>query len=548
LKIEKFNYNQLFMTSYSMTIDTKKSSTDDFDTLFPQLISKTFKADVITTADGDNISMVWVPPSPTNDYIEEIHKTLKCNTCHSWLCSFGRMRFKDGKTPFSFLEDSDSLYYRMAHTDFSKKYQWKLLDSKTIGTPTCGTDPLTGKSWRHYYVTLDDESVGQYLKFSKSDYNWYFNQKLPIIRRLVEENANDGILDSLTILLKTLPDIPYGNNIEASTKWFYEVMKKYLDKFHKKSVGYRKETIFFMKSLVSSPLFKGVDSERIIFTHLKQVKDNVLDALASANDIPSLKALLKSRFDPHNYMRPTATPSSGQLDKAMKDFEGFSTSVMTLDEVVTKYGGVLVKRPETKDMDASEVFKSMIPSKTTPKRRQAGSFAKRAGVTSSSVTFPTRFSDLIRRIDEFPGLQVKTSTCSPILLSTYPEECRHLFKNPHMWCFFNGKKISMFKVYEEFSPVSVLYRFDSHAFVGLSNARLSPGKVGYNTCFPAFLHPSYQRTHRVAFETLNTKLPIKVPDKPLMIGLGTSVSNSEAKLLQTLTFKFDGRMFEISRM
>lgn len=535
------------MVSHTMSINTNKRSVDDFDNIYLKLTSQIFTTDVITTFDGDNISIGWIPPTKKNSIMDEIHSSLKCNTCYQWMRSVGRMRFKNGKTPFSFIENSDSLYYQMSHSDFHLKYQWKLFDKKVIGTPSGGVNPSTGKSWNHFYVTLSDDSVGKYLKFSKSDYNWYFSQKLPILRRLVEENANDGILDSLILLLEALPDIPYGNKIEASTKWFYQVMEKYLDKYYKQNKGYRKETIFFMKSLVSSPLLKGVDSERIIFTHLKQVKDNVLDALASVDDIPSLKALLKSRFDPHNYMRPTATPSSGQLEKAMKDFEGFSSSVMTLDEVITKYGGVLVPQIKVStDIDASRVFQSMIPEKNQPKRRKAGEFSERAGVTSK-VNFPKTFRQLIQRIEKFPNLLVKTNK-SPIMLSTYPEHCRHLFKNPHLWCFFNGKKISMFKVYDDFSPVNVLYSIDGHAFVGLSKAGLPVGKFRYNTCFPIFLHPSYQRTHRVAFETLNTKLPINVPNEPLMIGIGSSVSTSGKKLFQPLTFKFNGRIYDISMM
>lgn len=542
------------MAASAMTSDMTKMTVNEFDSLHAQLASKTFSADVVTTHSGDNISIIWVPPTRSNIFIDKIHETLKCNTCRSWLCSFGRMRFKDGETPFSFLEDSESVYYQMAHADLSLKHQWKLVDAKVIGIQTAGVNPATGKEWNHFSATLTDETVGKYETFSKSDYNWYFNQKLPILSRMVRENAGDGILDSLNVLLSNLEEIPYGNKLEASTKWFYGVMEKYLTKYHGKGRGYRKETLFFMKCLVDCPLLAGSSSERIIFTHLKQVKDHVLDVLASAGSIPELKALLKSRFSPTTYMRPTVAPSMGQLERAMKDFAGFRTTIMTIDELISTYGGVLVPQPEAvvAEMTAADCFKEMLAEKAIalPKRRMAGSFAARAGVRGGLKKFPKSFRALMAQVDKYPGLMVSCTRIEPIILTTYPKECRHMFKHEHLWGFQLGKTVKMFDVrVRDFSPVSALSCIDRHAFVGLSLAKVTDSNVGLigNTCFPEFLHPSIQRTHRAAFESLNKRLRLGVPDAPLMIGVGSSMGSS-TKLVTPLVFKYGGHEFVIDTL
>ena len=56
------------------------------------------------------------------------------------------------------------------------------------------------------------------------------------------------------------------------------------------------------------------------------------------NSIPSLQELMRKRFSPKVYCRPTAAPSSGQVDIAMAELGDFKNTLMTLSAAIKKYG------------------------------------------------------------------------------------------------------------------------------------------------------------------------------------------------------------------
>ena len=61
-----------------------------------------------------------------------------------------------------------------------------------------------------------------------------------------------------------------------------------------------------------------------------------------------------------------------------------------------------------------------------------------------------------------------------------------------------------------------------------------------NCCLPEYLKPSVMRSCGKAFEYLNNKLPIVIPDMgELAIGLGTSVSSGKS-LLSSVNVKING--------
>ena len=153
---------------------------------------------------------------------------------------------------------------------------------------------------------------------------------------------------------------------------------------------------------------------------------------------------------------------------------------------------------------------------------------------------------MIAIIDEFPGLQVKTQKYTPGILTTYPEKYRHLFKDSHLSGFYPDLSVSTFGITDEFSLVSALYTYYGTVFIGLSDAKLGSVKTYSNTCCSEFLHPSYQKTHRDAFDSLHTKLVMKVPDEPLMIGIGSAIPYNNV-WARPFVFKFKDNIFKISK-
>jgi hypothetical protein len=470
---------------------------------------------------------------------------MKCRTCIDFIRKYSAYVFVDGKTLFGSLPSSNDIFYHLKEIDslYTSSTEIVIVDG-SIGTLECG-------GFNHIYINFPNCNSVQ---FTTDDYQWFIHQHYTTISRLMAENKNDGIIPSLLLLLTLLPKVKYGDKIQNSTEWFHRYMSEYLS-VHTQ----RDRKIVVVNALVNQYMVKGYAEERIVATNLKQTKDTVLRAMSCAHSTPALVSLLTNLFNPHTYMRKTAAPTHGQLEVAMNIFKdvGFTTTVMTLTNLLNKYNG---KAPPSVSVspkdDACSTWSGMqtsIKSTSTKGRRGgAGGFVHRAGTTP--FVAPSTINELYSRINDMPGLTIKVATSShAVMLTEFPDTARELFKHDYLWCFKYGVTNAGYGIMTGYHPVSAM---TSPGTMGRNVAfiikdasiRHSKSTIG-NTCFPAFLREGVQRKAGSAFESLNKATTANLPDgnEPLALGIGTSRADSHNGLYQSLCFKWKSHMFTISK-
>lgn len=542
------------MCSHAL-INEKTTTTTDliYDFLNTHINGLGLETTKVITSEGATLYLAFKrdnkSPRDYNNVLNYIRyhsedSSIRCNLClKGFLRDYAPMVFNDKKTLLGSLPRDIPNLLQIHSIDecFSTSGKYVVIDGP-IGTKESG-------GFEHFYVELPRCDLK---KFTVDDYNWFINQHFPTIKRLMNENDNDGIIDSLELLLSLLPKITYGDKIQKSTEWFL----KYMTEYRSVSSDFDRDMVA-MKALLNQYLLPGHGFERIVATNLKQTKDTVLEAMSCAHNESALIKLLTNLFNPSTYMRPTAPPSDGNIQEAMKIFENanFSTTVMTVENLISKYGGkaVPLEKPASTGNDALSAWGSMRDSlqdsRVKGKRGGAGGFAKRSG--AKAFTAPTTIAELFNRLDEFPGLEINTLSMSPVTLTEYPDTASDLIKHAFLWCFHNGKTIAtcygITSGYHKINSMTLPGSMGRNVFFGLGVN--FTGSTKYNTCFPTFLKEAVQRKCRSAFEKLNTTTSASIPSGSgqLAYGVGTSRTNSLNGIHGTLKFRCGTREFTISK-
>jgi hypothetical protein len=546
----------IIMTSVatSVSIPTINADNTTYDSLKFHINSLGLKTYKVVTSEGATLYLAFRRNNNySNDYNNVLnniryrskYSSIRCNICvKGFIRDYAPMVFNEKKTLLGSLprDSPNLLHIHSINECFSTSGKYVVIDGP-IGTKESG-------GFEHLYVELP---YCELKKFTVDDYNWFINQHFPTIQRLMKENSNDGIIESLELLLSLLPKITYGDNIQRSTEWFL----KYMMEYRSVDSDFERDMVI-MKALLNQYMLPGHGSERIVATNLKQTKDTVLEAMSCAHNESALVKLLTNLFNPTTYMRPTAAPSEGNIKEAMKIFENanFSTTVMTVDNLISKYGGKAVPegKHDSTNNDAMSAWGSMRDSiqdsRVKGKRGGASGFAKRAG--TNEFTAPTTVVELFERLNEFPGLEIMTYSMSPTTLTEYPDTSSDLLKHPFLWSFHNGKSVeSCYSISSGYHKVNAMTSPGSmgrSVFFGLHGVSFT-GSTKYNTCFPTFLKEAVQRKCRSAFEKLNTTTTAAIPSgcSQLAYGVGTSRTDSLNGLYSILMFRYKSSIFTISK-
>lgn len=367
----------------------------------------------------------------------------------------------------------------------------------------------------------------------------------PLVLNLFSTNSAEGIQESLAILYTLLSSkdgagrhrIPYGDKLEQSVSWLKEHLH---DDFNRQSPI--AQAVQVVTAILSgNGMHNTLMPRDPIMTWYHQAKDNGLDVLACAHDEKAVIAILKERFSPMNYCRPTAAPSDGQIEIAMKQLGAFEVVVMTAYQASTKYGAIAFSG---KDASSSSMA-AFAAMKVT--RGGAAGFASRASRTVFSP--PTTLSELLKIASSIKLEMYAEGSPSTAYTTTLGDKVIY----PHLWCYENGKRPSYYGL-SGWIPISAVLpmkweeskgRHRNYLFIS-PRTRL-PSKVA-NCCFPEFLSPAYQRICGKAFEKLNTLMTPSVPATgPYAAGIGTSITGADGSLCRAPRFRANGVEFTISR-
>ena len=487
-------------------------------------LQNTYTPWVVNTRKGDQVALMIRRKtnnlkSTTKNIYQDYGGGLQCQCCHNFCKKFAGVGFNEG-----YLFATTAAPYRALADNIGDFMRFEVVTG-ILGHHTLGP-------FRH--LSVKPAVISVLSNFSAEDYEWFLNQNIRTMVRLLSENKGDGIIESLKALLLVLPNVNYGNKLAHSTRWFLAAMEDYMA--ISDDADHNAKFLVAARALLTAHLSPGIAPERIICTPLKQVKDNGLDALANADSIPGLTALLEARFSPITYRRPTVDATQGQLDEAMKLFKGlnFKVMLMPLPNIV-KYGGKLV--PLSAATEATEVW---AKSRSKRGKRSAGGFATRA----SATTIPTTLTDLIESCP--PGLEIWTGNINPVCLTEVPETAQVAIKHRHLWGFQLGRTMSMYGVSpHSWRKVNSMIFMGNNAFFGIEGAR--PATNMGNTCFPSFLTDAYSQRCRRAFEELN-KTDMEIPaGSKFALGIGDSRKDEAGTCMTGLKFRLNGKVFIINK-
>lgn len=529
--------------TYSTDFLPKKSSYD----ILEENLNTTVQTIPIVCSNGSLIYVAYRRNCVNNSqYIKNItflmycsDTYMRCRTCvYGFLKNFVPFQFENKETILDNVPCSNEVlaHIRRLNDYFQDNGVFQIIDGR-IGT-------VESDGYPHLYIDLPSCIL---TKYTVDDYNWFINQHYSTLERLMKENCQKGIIESLDLLLDIIPRVTYGDKIKSSTEWFRKYMEIYMN-----TKNQFKKKIVVLDALLNQYMTDGYGEERIVATNLKQTKDTILQLLSCAHNEKALVSMLTNLFDPSTYMRRTAEPSEGSLTVAMKIFQdsGFYTTIMTVDNLLSKYNG---KAPSSQTVgDAFSTWGSMRTSlqdsRIKGKRGGASGFASRAQKTC----FPTTMTELYERFDEFPGIKINVQYSSyPVMLTEYPESSKDLFKHDFLWAFQNRSHPNIYNISYKFNDVTCMTKpgtMGRNVFFGIKNAIIT-SKIG-NTCFPTFLKEGVQRKAGKAFESLNKTTNARIPsgNHQLALGIGASRSGYNGALLSSLTFMYDGHKFTISKM
>jgi hypothetical protein len=462
----------------------------------------------------DKLSFLWSVDSLSTTPRNTIHDTLRCRECSKTIDKYARCVDVNNKSMFSGCPDEYSDLDRDASLD--KRGEFILLpDVARLGKPSSG-------GFDHY--TMNIQTPSKFVGYTKEDYDWYFNQNLGTMLRVLENCSEDGMVESLELLIGSLSDITYGDKLIDSARWFL----KHLTEYRNAYTDMRKQLVG-VTALLDTPLVKGEYPERINNPYWQQFKNNTLGAMEKAGNVGELKSFLRVRLAPHNYCRPTTRPTESQEAEAKEFFDSFGflkddkahTSLMRLSEI-KEYGGDVVGQIDIGRFAAG--FE-------TPSG--AAGLAARSNRTMSTIKKLVEF--LPTNLEIF----IDRTTTPVCYLTTFPESADGLFKHKHLWGYpKNTCPTECGLDLKKWHPVNALTMMrDRNVFVGVSGAK-PKSKMG-NTCFPEFLNSAYQRKYRKAFEDFNKhSMFIPTDTQEFAIGVGSSRKDEKGQLSHPLRFRY----------
>jgi hypothetical protein len=530
-------------------------SVDDYDIMFAKMKDNLPKPWKVDTRLGTVVYYLRKQtPSGFGEAIASVHSELKCATCKKFMVEYGLLSDSDGNTPFS---GADSTIYKVLADASAPAPYYDISEHAFFPVVITSSNSVFGNDgsvpFTHFHLKFQDvsnlETFGK--KLTLDEINQAMTKYLPLLHNMQMTHGKPGIHASLDLCLQVLDKVTYGDRFKENTKWFRtHVVENY------NTLPVQTKWNVLMKMLFDTPLSRGI--KEMICTAYHQVTGNILDGLTSARDAHALERMLTARLDPSNYCRPTAIPTTNELDVAiacLKD-TGFAIELMTEKDLLGRYGGIKCFTPENEERRSAVDMMQSTLNTLTLEKRSASNFAARS--TNEGVLHVNTIMDVIKIAETTP---VEVYGGRPICLTVYPDTAKDVVIHPHLWMFHNGSTHSDFSMDE--SPTS--HRADNIVNCNMATSCRIYGRNVFFICkgaspkksniwpgyFPEFLSPAYQRKCRVAFEHLNRTSKLVYPKgsvPPYAFGIGTSAMNDSGTLCSALTFVIKGKSYIVSRL
>jgi len=499
---------------------------------------------VTQTAKGKQVAyfMRTKRPAYVEDWLRMDNERMRCRACATSAANLLSLVGPDN-VPFC-TPPSDDVRTQAAFKDIetyctnpSNAQRSVCTDRVYVVTTDIITEDGTNPVFDHYAArTLECTAP----ELNQAHINRVLHMYIPIVMRMFKTQGVPGIRDSIAHLEVAMEKVAFAKTkLAYGIQWFKDHI---IEDFNHKVVRVQLEHV--VNAIITVlPTSTTVDEIPIIH----QLNKTTFPLLVSCDGVESLIGLMRAQFDVYTYQKPTAEPSTGNIQIGMKKLGDFTNTIMTLEQadahgMVRCPDGTPITQSSMGILAAQLAAKKQATQSARPK--SAAGFAARAGDLA-----PTTLAQLMTSMPS--NLYISTKNIAKLLLieTTLKEEARCV-------PFFHG----VVNVNDDlFTPRVYRQVIGIIKFGGIG---ASPVRFGIilkdeqavcsrnSCCFASFLSVSYNRECRDAFELLNTELPLRGLTGPnLACGLYSSVCDNETKLITPLTFRIGttGTPFSIAK-
>jgi hypothetical protein len=380
----------------------------------------------------------------------------------------------------------------------------KVISKETI-------DPVEVGGFEHY--TLIPTKVSEITQ-SAEFYEKGVKRYLGIMEGIYENTTKPSVISILEQIIKNLADIPYGEKIIDSVRWYQRhATPDFMD------LPEKEKKIRCINAILDSCLQEDI-GEQTVSIYIQQFKNNVLELTEASRTLEEFKALVRSRFSPSKYLRRTAEPTVNQMEIARRELSEYSTSLMTWREALDHYGLHIFEKPRSLE---------------TPKSLEK---------EGMSLGYFTRMKQLYELPPDTSIEIYSTEKHSPTCAYTY-EGLEGKVQEPLLRLYFNSRKSSSDKrkfgiptdLYVQVDGILPLTSSKSH-FLFITKGSYITEEINMSCCLPAFLTPRYMRTCGKYFEK-HSKKPL-IPDGRLCVGIGMNKAYDDGRLYSPIKVRVNG--------
>ena len=243
--------------------------------------------------------------------------------------------------------------------------------------------------------------------------------------------------------------------------------------------------------------------------------------------------MIEKLWDPNYRLRRTGEVKEGNISQGISKLGTFSNSIYTMSELECHKDCIKVDSV----VNSTSIWGNIGGSKSK------GNYSKLSVNKNRNIH---TISELIRKVKsgEIYKLELRANDLHNVYVAKTDIDKSKIIHD-HLWSFLNGEsKGSRFNGYVEVSHIHSIFSETTHKniifIVKNSRKSLTYKPITSNCCFPEFLKPSVMRSCGKAFEYLNNKLPIVIPDSgDLALGIGTSISHGDV-LYNSIYVKING--------
>ena len=396
---------------------------------------------------------------------------------------------------------------------------------------------LDGEEFKHFYLDFDhftDDSVD--IEMYKKALHRYSNLISTLLNKI-----DPSLVETLNIFKEIIMNDTYAKVLLPGTNWLIKICEKIPKNFRHMNIL---EKIAFIGKVICFSRISEDDNNDVVITNYHQVNNSILMLLEHGTryGVDAMRKKISEDFgNPLTYQRRTKEATAKMAEIAMSKLKDFTNTIHTTAEIESHPDTVTVKGPveAEKPQSSMSAFKEMAK----PKKSSKYAFAEKhdVGVVRKPKTV-TELMDMIRT-GYITNLKIKSDVGQPFYTASTDIDRSNIIYD-HLW-LFTGSSSGMYcgKTLEITHIKNVkTHNHNNIMFVVKHSYKyLDASPITSNCCLPEFLSTKCKRTAGVAYEALNSRLPINIPkDQQLSLGFGVSVANSYGDLTEPINVYING--------